>query len=119
MICEFTFLILNACTLSIVPEISELYKRNPNEWQKEARRRTQVEASAEQLRIVEASLDGENDDQKMGTTESSAANMEVAVAAASSNGADSKVEASRASKQAENVGNVERPAKKSKLCSRK
>jgi len=104
-------------TLFIVPEISELYKRNPNEWQKEARRRTQVEASAEQLRIVEASLDGENDDRKMGTTESSAANMEVA--AASSNGADSKVEASRTSNQAENVGNVERPAKKSKLCSRK
>jgi len=108
-------------TLSmIVPEISELYKRNPNEWQKEARKRTQIDASAEQLRIVEASLDGENDDQKMGTTEScSAANMGVAAAAASSNGADSKVEASRTSNQAENVGNVERPAKKSKLCSRK
>ena len=104
-------------TLSIVPEISELYKRNPNEWQKEARKRTQVEASAEQLRIVEASLDGENDDQKMGTTESSAANMQVA--AASSNSTDSKIEASRTSNQAENVGNVERPAKKSKLCSRK
>ena len=104
-------------TLSmIVPEISELYKRNPNEWQKEARKRTQIDASAEQLRIVEASLDGENDDQKMGT-ESSDANMQVA--AASSNSTDSKVEASRASKQAENVGNVERPAKKSKLCSRK
>ena len=105
-------------TLSTVPEISELYKRNPNEWQKEARKRTHVEASAEQLRIVEASLDGENDDQKMCTTaESSDANMQVA--AASSNGADSKVEASRTSNQAENVGNVERPAKKSKLCSRK
>ena len=104
--------------LYIVPEISELYKRNPNEWQKEARKRTQVDASAEQLRIVEASLDGENDDQKMGTTVSSAANMEVAAAAASSNGADSKVEASRTSNQAENVGNVERPAKKSKLSSR-
>ena len=86
-----------------------MYKRNPNEWQKEARKRTQIDASAEQLRIVEASLDGENDDQKMGTT----------VATTSSNGTESKVEASRTSNQTENVGNVERPAKKSKLSSRK
>ena len=88
-----------------------MYKRNPNEWQKEARKRTQIDASAEQLRIVEASLDGENDDQKMGTT--------MQVATASSNGTESKVEASRTSNQTENVGNVERPAKKSKLSSRK
>ena len=94
-----------------------MYKRNPNEWQKEARKRTQIDASAEQLRIVEASLDGENDDQKMGTTESSATIMQVATA--SSNGTESKVEASRTSNQTENVGNVERPAKKSKLSSRK
>ena len=44
----------------LVPEISELYKRNPAEWQREAKRRTKVDATVVKLEAVEASLDGEN-----------------------------------------------------------
>ena len=43
----------------LVPDISELYKRNRAEWQNEARRRTKLEATAEKLEQVESSLDGE------------------------------------------------------------
>ena len=43
----------------LVPEISELYKRNPAEWQKEARKRTRLDATLEKLEQLEASLDGE------------------------------------------------------------
>ena len=43
----------------LVPEISELYKRSPAEWQREARRRTKLEATVEKLEQMESSLDGE------------------------------------------------------------
>lgn len=44
----------------LVPDISELYKRNPAEWRREAQRRTKLDATAEKLEQVEASLDGES-----------------------------------------------------------
>ena len=43
----------------LVPEISELYKRNPAEWRREARKRTKLEATVEKLEQMESSLDGE------------------------------------------------------------
>lgn len=43
----------------LVPDISELYKRNPDRWREEARRRTAVDATNEQLVVVERSLDRE------------------------------------------------------------
>lgn len=42
----------------LVPEISELYKRNPGGWSEEARRRTKIDATAEKAAEVESSLDG-------------------------------------------------------------
>ena len=44
----------------LVPEISDLYKRNPSGWEKEARRRTKVDATVEKLEEVESALDGTN-----------------------------------------------------------
>lgn len=41
----------------LVPDISELYKRDPEGWRREARRRTLVDATIRQLEEVEMSLD--------------------------------------------------------------
>jgi hypothetical protein len=43
----------------LVPDISELYKRNPEKWREEARRRTKVDATNDQLVVLERSLDRE------------------------------------------------------------
>jgi ubiquitin-conjugating enzyme E2 T len=43
----------------LVPDISELYKRNPEKWREEARRRTKVDATNDQLVVMERSLDRE------------------------------------------------------------
>lgn len=44
----------------LVPEISELYKRNIKKWEEEARKRTEKEATVAKLEEVEMSLDGDN-----------------------------------------------------------
>ena len=44
----------------LVPEICELYKRNPRKWQEEARRRTEREATVAKLEEVERGLDGDD-----------------------------------------------------------
>lgn len=44
----------------LVPEISELYKRNPKKWEEEARSRTEKEATVGKLEEVERGLDGDN-----------------------------------------------------------
>jgi hypothetical protein len=44
----------------LVPEISDLYKRNPSGWENEARRRTSLEATVEKLEEVERGLDRES-----------------------------------------------------------
>jgi hypothetical protein len=44
----------------LVPEISELYKRNPKKWEEEARSRTEKEATVSKLEEVERGLDGDN-----------------------------------------------------------
>jgi hypothetical protein len=38
----------------LVPEISELYKRNPAQWTKEAERRTKLDATVEKLEQLES-----------------------------------------------------------------
>jgi ubiquitin-conjugating enzyme E2 T len=43
----------------LVPEISDLYKRNPKKWEKEAMRRTEEEATVSKLEEVERGLDGD------------------------------------------------------------
>jgi len=50
----------------LVPEISELYKRNPAEWTKEAERRTRLEATVEKLEELESTKEDEKkeDDEK-------------------------------------------------------
>ena len=44
----------------LVPEISELYKRNPKKWEEEARNRTEREATVAKLEEVERGLDGDD-----------------------------------------------------------
>jgi len=43
----------------LVPDISELYKRNPTEWHREAKKRTRVDATMEKLEEMQLSLDRE------------------------------------------------------------
>ena len=43
----------------LVPEISELYKRNPKKWEEEARVRTERDATVCKLEEVEKSMDGD------------------------------------------------------------
>ena len=43
----------------LVPEISELYKRNPSEWTREAERRTRLEATVEKLEELESTKEEE------------------------------------------------------------
>lgn len=116
----------------LVPEISELYKRNPAGWQREARRRTSLEATVEKLERVESSLDGEgainNDDAKKGNEIIQRGNNRERNEHSGKIGRGSKsVETSarkaesnetRSSAEAENVENG-RNAKRSKLSSRK
>lgn len=45
----------------LVPEISDLYKRNPAQWTKEAERRTMLDATVEKLEELE-STEKDNDD---------------------------------------------------------
>jgi ubiquitin-conjugating enzyme E2 T len=47
----------------LVPEISELYKRNPAEWTREAERRTRLEATVAKLEELESTKD-EDDEEK-------------------------------------------------------
>ncbi|KAL3801226.1 hypothetical protein HJC23_012626 [Cyclotella cryptica] len=42
----------------LVPEISDLYKRNPKKWEDEARTRTERDATVEKLEELEIGLDG-------------------------------------------------------------
>ena len=44
----------------LVPDISELYKRDPARWREEARRRTESDATPEKLEMVEMALDGDD-----------------------------------------------------------
>jgi hypothetical protein len=44
----------------LVPDISELYKCNPAEWQREAQCRTETDAAAQKLEEVESSLGKES-----------------------------------------------------------
>ena len=44
----------------LVPEISELYKRNPKKWEEEARMRTAKDATVAKLEEVERGLDGDD-----------------------------------------------------------
>ncbi len=98
----------------LVPDISELYKRNPAEWHREAKKRTMVDATMEKLEKVEASLDGDNglkddtnDDKKEAGNGGSSAEAPKAIP-----------KEARTSGQAENIENG-REAKRSKLSSRK
>ncbi|KAL9188440.1 hypothetical protein ACHAXT_006818 [Thalassiosira profunda] len=109
----------------LVPDISELYKRNPAEWQREARRRTKVEATVEKLEAAEAALDGEGGAQKDGgdatTNNTDGGAVGGGKTDRSQSNGQSKAESkgSRSSGEAENVENGGRAAKKSKLSSRK
>lgn len=47
----------------LVPEISELYKRNPAQWTKEAERRTRLEATVEKLEELESTKEDEKNDE--------------------------------------------------------
>ena len=47
----------------LVPEISELFKRNPAQWTKEAERRTRLEATVEKLEELESTKEDEKNDE--------------------------------------------------------
>ena len=112
----------------LVPEISELYKRNPDGWSREAKRRTLVEATMKKMEEVEASLDGiaesttltGNDD---GATTGNETSGGVASSAKNANNENnsksdnSKV--ARSSTEVENVENGIKSSKRSKLSSRR
>lgn len=49
----------------LVPEISDLYKRNPKKWGDEARARTGREATVERLEEIERGLDGAGDGERV------------------------------------------------------
>ena len=103
----------------LVPEISELYKRNPVEWVREAKKRTLMEATMEKLEEVEASLDSNTgEDEKLAAAAgSNDTGGEVTANNSNATAAGSQKEA-RSSTQAENVENG-RGSKRSKLSSRK
>ena len=63
----------------LVPEISELYKRNPTQWTKEAERRTKLDATVEKLEQLESDEketkhDDDDDNVKEANTNTVAAN---------------------------------------------
>ena len=63
----------------LVPEISELYKRNPAQWTKEAERRTKLDATVEKLEQLESDEketkhDDDDDNVKESNTNTVAAN---------------------------------------------
>jgi ubiquitin-conjugating enzyme E2 T len=106
----------------LVPDISELYKRNPAEWQREARRRTEVDATAQKLEEVESSLDRESAGGDAECENVAAGNGgKGARGADTDNGAEPSQRGSRGARTAAEADNVqnERQHKKSKLCSRK
>ncbi|KAL3800740.1 hypothetical protein ACHAW5_009310 [Stephanodiscus triporus] len=105
----------------LVPDISELYKRNPAEWQREARRRTRAEATVQKLEEVESSLDRESARNDAEDEIVAAGNEMKGADDAYSNSAESSQRGSngaRTSAEADNVQNG-RESKKSKLSSRK
>lgn len=60
----------------LVPEVSELYKRNPKKWEEEARNFTEKEATVAKLEAVERRLDGDEglEEQKSHEAQTSNAN---------------------------------------------
>jgi hypothetical protein len=106
----------------LVPDILELYKRNPTEWQREARGRMEANATAQKLEELESSLD----------RESARGNNEYENVAAGNGGRDARdanpdncaEPSQRGSRGARTVAEVDnrqngRQHKKSNLCSRK
>lgn len=118
----------------LVPDISELYKRNPDRWRMEARRRTDVDATNDRLAEVERSLDREcaaaaavedaaaAEDEEHVATMSKRTVTGGIVANSRSNDGKEKVGACTTTAEVEendNVQNGGREAKRSKLSSRK
>ncbi|KAK1743187.1 ubiquitin-conjugating enzyme E2 [Skeletonema marinoi] len=73
----------------LVPEISELYKRNPAEWTKEAERRTRLEATVEKLEELEST----KEDEKKEDDAKEEANYNAASSITTSNAAEKKEKA--------------------------
>ena len=112
----------------LVPDISELYKRNPDRWRMEARRRTDVDATNDRLAEVERSLDRECaaaaavEDEEHEATMNKRTVTGGIVANSRSNDGKEKVGACTTTAEVEendNVQNGGREAKRSKLSSRK
>lgn len=118
----------------LVPDISELYKRNPDRWRMEARRRTEADATNDHLVVLERTLDREyaaaameddtaaaEDEKHVATTSKRTA---TGGAVAKSNCNDGKEKVVTCSATAEVVdddiqNNGGRETKRSKLSSRK
>lgn len=78
----------------LVPEISELYKRNPAQWTKEAERRTKLDATVEKLEQLES----DEKETKHDNGNEKEANTNI-VAAAGSNNNNSQKDAAAATKK--------------------
>ncbi len=74
----------------LVPEISELYKRDPAAWTREAERRTKLEATVEKLEELESTKEDEKkeDEEKVEASNNAAGN-------ATNNASEKKVEESK------------------------
>ena len=81
----------------LVPEISELYKRNPAQWTKEAERRTRLEATVEKLEELESTKEDETKKDETKEEANNDAARSIPNNAAEKKGQDSKREASSTS----------------------
>ena len=99
----------------LVPEISDLYKRNPKKWEKEAMRRTEEEATVSKLEEVERGLDGDG----VGESNKSDGKKNTATNDKANNNTDEKERDNGSKKRDANVdGKVESELEDSKRAKR-
>ena len=105
----------------LVPHISELYKRNPTEWHREAKKRTRVDATMEKLEEMQSSLEREcsNDNDNVDVAVQEENN--IVTGNENKDGVESSQVVSKGAMPSMEVKNVEyeRDSKRSKLSSRR
>ena len=85
----------------LVPEISELYKRNPAQWTKEAERRTKLDATVEKLEQLES----DEKETKHDNGNEKEANTDIVAAAGSNNNNSQKGAAAATKKNDSSISN--------------
>lgn len=102
----------------LVPEISDLYKRNPKEWHKEAKKRTSVDATMQKLEEMESALDSR---ECSDSNSHSITNKTVVTLEQHEKSSEPEMSQAAVAKEGElsSVDVFERDSKRSKLSSRK